>query len=402
MARQLIISLVADSAKFSKGLDEASSKADKFGKRIGRVGTQMTKFVTVPIVGFLGASAKAAAEEEQQMKQLEQTLKQVTGATSDQVASVEKWIGRQQDLTNFSDGEQRPALMNLVRATGDLTKAQDLMTVAMDISKGTGRELGRVTEMLGKAYLGNATNLERLGITTRDAEGQALSFEEVMRNATAVFGGQATEAAKTTSGQFERMKNDMSDLQEELGAQLLPAFVKLAGFLNDKVIPALQAIGGPNALAILLAAALAGPLLKSIQLVTVAWRGMTVAAAAFNVTAAPLLLTLGAIASALNDIRNVVKDIQRGGGIFESITKPGGFLRGVIPNRLPFFHEGGVVPGPTGANVPIMAQAGETVVPRGGGGGGIHIHINGNLIAQRDLPRMLAQAAQDARLIGVS
>ena len=36
---------------------------------------------------------------------------------------------------------------------------------------------------------------------------------------------------------------------------------------------------------------------------------------------------------------------------------------------LPKFHSGGVVPGPRGADVPIMAQAGETVTPAAGGGG---------------------------------
>lgn len=50
------------------------------------------------------------------------------------------------------------------------------------------------------------------------------------------------------------------------------------------------------------------------------------------------------------------------------------------PN-LPRFHEGGVVPGPRGAEVPIMAQAGETVVPAGQsmGGSTINIVVNGAL-----------------------
>jgi hypothetical protein len=34
---------------------------------------------------------------------------------------------------------------------------------------------------------------------------------------------------------------------------------------------------------------------------------------------------------------------------------------------LPRFHSGGIVPGPIGAEIPIMAMAGERVVPRGGG-----------------------------------
>ncbi len=39
-------------------------------------------------------------------------------------------------------------------------------------------------------------------------------------------------------------------------------------------------------------------------------------------------------------------------------------------DRFGVFHQGGVVPGTPGSDVPIIAQAGETIIPRGGGGGG--------------------------------
>lgn len=48
---------------------------------------------------------------------------------------------------------------------------------------------------------------------------------------------------------------------------------------------------------------------------------------------------------------------------------------------LPRFHSGGMVPGPRGADVPIMAQAGETVTPAGGGGGGSQQPIVVQLVA---------------------
>ncbi len=47
------------------------------------------------------------------------------------------------------------------------------------------------------------------------------------------------------------------------------------------------------------------------------------------------------------------------------------------------FHQGGIVPGPAGADVPIIAQAGEQIIPAaqvsgGGGGGGVTINIDGD------------------------
>jgi hypothetical protein len=50
------------------------------------------------------------------------------------------------------------------------------------------------------------------------------------------------------------------------------------------------------------------------------------------------------------------------------------------------FHQGGIVPGPPGASVPIVAQAGERIIPAAqvaqgsaGGGGGVVINIDGDL-----------------------
>ncbi len=51
-------------------------------------------------------------------------------------------------------------------------------------------------------------------------------------------------------------------------------------------------------------------------------------------------------------------------------------------------HEGGVIPGPRGAEVPILAQAGERLVPLGGGGGGgttVNVNVGGSVISEGDL-----------------
>ena len=70
--------------------------------------------------------------------------------------------------------------------------------------------------------------------------------------------------------------------------------------------------------------------------------------------------------------------------------------------KLPRFHEGGVVPGPMGAEVPIMARAGETVLPTQNGPMVIenHIEIGGEVVRvvrhevsldRRDLKRRTRQ-----------
>lgn len=61
-----------------------------------------------------------------------------------------------------------------------------------------------------------------------------------------------------------------------------------------------------------------------------------------------------------------------------------------MPN-LPTFHTGGVVPGTPGTPVPILALAGETVIPAGRGGGGITIYAQTNA-SPRDIANEWAWA----------
>lgn len=63
---------------------------------------------------------------------------------------------------------------------------------------------------------------------------------------------------------------------------------------------------------------------------------------------------------------------------------PGMGGKGFSMPKLPEFHQGGVVPGPRGAEVPIMAMAGETVVPAGQSGGTtvIQLVVDGRVLTE--------------------
>jgi phage-related protein len=64
---------------------------------------------------------------------------------------------------------------------------------------------------------------------------------------------------------------------------------------------------------------------------------------------------------------------------------PGIGGKGFSMPKLPEFHTGGIVPGPAGMAVPILAMAGETVSPAGMGGGGITVNVYGTVVTERQL-----------------
>lgn len=244
--RKLIVEILGDAKHFAKAAKDADNDLDRIGKRAQIVGGAMMAAGGVMAVG-LYRFAQAAADDERAAVSLGRTLENVTGATDDQVASVEDWITTTQNATGVLDDQLRPAFDRLVRSTRDVEEAQGLMQSALDISAGTGRDLEQVAMALGRAHDGNVTALGRLGIATRDAAGQTLSFDEIMANANETFGGQAAAAAGTTAGQMAILNARMETLKEEIGTAVIPVMLELAdvaGNAIDWILDANEATDG--------------------------------------------------------------------------------------------------------------------------------------------------------------
>jgi hypothetical protein len=120
----------------------------------------------------------------------------------------------------------------LVRATEDVEKAQDLMTIAMDIATQKGIPLETVTKSLEKAYGGNMTALAKLSPELRDMIKDGASLDDVMAEMSKTFGGAASEAANTAAGKFAGMKIALDETKESIGASLMPAVEAVLPFLQ--------------------------------------------------------------------------------------------------------------------------------------------------------------------------
>lgn len=75
---------------------------------------------------------------------------------------------------------------------------------------------------------------------------------------------------------------------------------------------------------------------------------------------------------------------------------PGLGGKGFSMPKLPTFHQGGIVPGNPGQAIPILAMAGETVIPAGRGGTTVVVNFNGVVgdptAAARQIDMILRQA----------
>jgi hypothetical protein len=129
----------------------------------------------------------------------------------------------------------------LVRSTGDVSKAQDLLATALDVATATGKPLETVANALGKAYDGNTAALGKLGVGLSSAELKTMSFEQVQSKLSDLFGGAAAANADTYSGRIARMQVAFDEAKETIGFALLPILEKVMKFINNNALPAINA-----------------------------------------------------------------------------------------------------------------------------------------------------------------
>ena len=197
------------------------------------------KKAAVPAAAALGAltvamgdAVKAAMEDEKSQQMLARQLKATTGATDDQIKSVEKYITAQGRNLGITDDQLRPALAGLVRVTKDVNEAQNAASLAMDIAAAKGISLETASKALEKAYGGNVAALAKLDPSVREMVKGGASLEEVFAKLQGTFGGAAKEASNTAAGGFAKMKLALDETKESIGAALLPVIQKVLPYLQ--------------------------------------------------------------------------------------------------------------------------------------------------------------------------
>lgn len=226
---EIVVRGRSDLSAIDRGINRTSGGLAKFARRSAAVAATALVGVTAAAIKF----GEAAAEDEKSAALLAGTLERAAGATDKQKDAVERYITAQGKLLGVTDDELRPALGTLVTATEDVAEAQKLASLAQDVAVGRGKSLESVALALAKAENGQVSALSRLGIQTKDASGETLSFERVTRKLSDTFGGAAAEKADTLSGRVDRLKLMLSEAGEEIGYRVIPPLTDLATYLAE-------------------------------------------------------------------------------------------------------------------------------------------------------------------------
>jgi hypothetical protein len=220
------------------GIKKAKSSFGGLKTALGAVGIG---FGLKAITDGLLDAAKAASADQKSIQLLNNQLRRNANATEAQVKANDKFIDRLAIQTGIVDDELRPAMGQLVRATGDVSKAQKLLGLALDASAATGRPLNTVTRALSNAFVGNKTQLTRLFPALKESKDLFGDLEKQV-------GGTAAAQASP----FGKLNNALETLQEKLGSIILPyveqfvtEFIKPGG-VGDQIGKFLDDVSNPN------------------------------------------------------------------------------------------------------------------------------------------------------------
>lgn len=226
------IQIGADTSRLRKDLKKGEGLVSSFGKVAGNAMLGVAAAATTAAIKIGVDGVKAAIEDEAAAAKLAKTLQNVTHATDSQVKSVEDYITKTTLATGITDDQLRPSLDRLVRSTHDVTKAQQLQKIALDVSAGTGKDLQAVTNAIAKAYDGNFGALKRLGVTVDAATMKSKDFNRVQEVLQKTFGGQMNTSLKTHEGQLRLLTTRWAEMKEEIGYVLLDGMKPLMDWVN--------------------------------------------------------------------------------------------------------------------------------------------------------------------------
>ena len=211
--------------KAFKDADTATSKLDKSVKKLG--GALLAAFSIQKIAQFGKAAAKAFIEDEKAASQLAVSVKNLGLAF--ETPRIEEFISKLSKASGVTDDVLRPSMQKLLQTTGSVTKSQELLTQALDISRGSGVDYNTVVEDLTKAYVGQTRGLNKYKLGVTAAELKTMSFADVQEKLKKQFSGANAAYLETFAGKMEVLGTAAGEASEIIGKGLIDSLMILSG-----------------------------------------------------------------------------------------------------------------------------------------------------------------------------
>lgn len=236
--RKLVVSIIGDERALTNSLKRSEVATQKFGQKMkthglgiadslglskgALVAGGVTAGIAV-VTGALVGSVRAAKEAQVAQANLRQALQASGISWAKQGKAIDGAIQKTSKLAGFDDEEVSKSFANLVRSTGSVAKATRDIALASNIARARHLSLAAATKVVEKAEIGQLRGLKAVGVEL----GKNTTSTEAIRLAQKKFAGSAEQFGRTAAGAQARLGVAFENLQEKIGAGLLPVLTKL-------------------------------------------------------------------------------------------------------------------------------------------------------------------------------
>tara|TARA_R100001443_G_scaffold77834_1_gene85045 strand:- start:1289 stop:3235 length:1947 start_codon:yes stop_codon:yes gene_type:complete len=343
----LVVRIGADTRDLNKSLGKVQRNMRSMTSNFTALGQQMTRAITLPILGVGAMAIKSAAD----LEKMEVSFISLTGGAK-QAADMMKQLNEFTANTPFQIEAVANAARQLIATGTDLPEINNTLGFLGDIAASTGNQIDDIAAIFAKVKAKGKVELESLnqlmerGIPIADALRSANSslgselgagavsvkeFEEALRAMASEGGianGSMERLSQTASGKFSTALDQLQLAGAALAEDLLPIVNSVLDSVTDlaKKFTTLTDSQKQNILVVSGLLAVIGPLLigipkliSGINGVTMSWRLMTaammvnplvVAATAVAALSVVFISLKGDIKGTRKETENFIKDLD--------------------------------------------------------------------------------------------
>ena len=224
VTEEILIGSKAD----TRGFKKAESAANKLQKQVKSLGKTFGVALGATAIAAYGkASVKAFSADEAAAARLANAVDNL-GLSYSKV-KVADFISQTEASAGILDDVLRPAMQALLTTTGSLTKSQELLNNAIQISRASGIDLATVSQDLANGFVGITRGLKKYNTGLTQAELKSKSFNEILGIMLARSAGAAQAYLTTTSYKLDVLTVASNNAKETIGKGLVDAFARIGG-----------------------------------------------------------------------------------------------------------------------------------------------------------------------------
>lgn len=225
----LLIKIGADSYEFQQRTKQVEKSLEGLQKKMTSAGKTLSKTLTLSLVALGTASVMAADTQVQAETRLLTALQ----GREDIQRRLMAQAAELQSRSTFGDEEVIAQQAYLASLGMTERQINDVIEASAQLSTATGMTLESAVKNLAKTYGGLTGELGESIPALKSLTAEQLKSGEAVKYILENYKGYAEAAAQAGAGRMRQLKNQLGDFAEQLGMILMPALIKIVGWIQN-------------------------------------------------------------------------------------------------------------------------------------------------------------------------